>query len=826
MKNFKHLDINILENLPIGVFRTDEEGRIIYANKALLYMLGYQSFEELSNINLEKTPQTDYSRDTIKDILRTRGKILNLEAKWKTSSGEYIPVRESIVLTKQNGKVYYDGYVEPIEDSVKSAQPIFLQTLLETIPYPIYYKDINGKFIGCNSHFENLTSLKKEQLIGKSTIDLVNNNPSLQSFLVDEGSLLTSQTTIEEKELLDNKGNKRQYVFTRTIFNNTDGTKGGIVGIYIDVTDIKNIQNKLADTEFRYKQLFEYANDAILVFEPLSEIIVDANPKAFEIFGYSPDEFIGKSLKSFTIDVARGEEAIKQILQSGSYKNFETRYRRKDGSIITVFANVSVLKLEGKEYILSINTDVSDVIDLIQKLRNSEELYHALFDHSIDAVLLIENGQILTANSRAANLFNMSREEIVGARVTALLPESENDVNKPLIKFINSPEPGSVIGDVQCTFSRKDGKLIYANANINCFLLGERKIIQLVFEDVTIQKLSRAEIIKLSRAIEQSSNTVLITDTNGIVEYANQHFVINSEYPLEEVIGKNIKFLSSVLQSSINYDEIWELVSSGNEWEGEVLNKKKSGDTYWTQIYVTPVKDERGTITNYLIISEDITEKKIKDEQLKKYTREIEVMLKEIHHRVKNNLQIILSLIRLQSENIKDSEAIERIKETENRIISMALVHEMLYSSESFSDIDFKSYVTKITQNILNSLNSKKIKIIYKIENVFLPIDIAIPCGLIINELVTNSIKHAFKDSESGVITIKMQPIEGNIVRFYYKDSGPGIKDKYDFTNPETLGLQLITTLSNQIGSSYSFSGREGFTFELTIPLNLYEKRL
>ncbi|MGB9697297.1 MAG: PAS domain S-box protein [Ignavibacteria bacterium] len=820
------MEISILENLPIGVFRTDEEGTIIYVNKALLNMIGYQSFEELSSINLEKTPQTDYPRTTIKDILKSRGQLLNLEAKWKTKSGKYIPVRESIVRTEQNGKIFYDGYIEPIPESIKPNQPLFLQTLLETIPYPIYYKDINGRFIGCNSHFESLTHIKKELLIGKSFIDIAYNNPSIQSFLVDEGSLLATQTTAEEKELIDNKGNKRNYVFTRTIFNNADGTKGGIVGIYIDVTDLKNIQNKLVDTESRYKQLFENANDAILVFEPQSEIIIDANPKASEVFGYSRQELIGTSLKSFTIDVARGEEAIKQILKTGSYKNFETRYRKKDGSIITVFANVSLLKIKGQDYILSINTDVSDIINLIQKLRNSEELYHALFDHSIDAVLLIENGQILTANSRAALSFNMKREELVGARFTALLPEAENGANKSLINLINSLEPGSTIANVQCTFSRKDGTLFYANANLNCFLLAERKIVQLVFEDITLQKLSQAEIIKLSRAIEQSSNTVLITDTNGIIEYVNPHFVISSGYSLEEIIGKNINSLSLILQSSVRYDEIWGQISRGNEWEGDVLNRKKSGDTYWARIRITPLRNEKGIITNYLLISEDITDKKLKDEQLQKYTREIEVMLKEIHHRVKNNLQIILSLIRLQSENIKDSEAIAQIKATENRIISMALVHEMLYSSESYSEIEFKNYVSKIIQNIFLSLSAKKIKVLNKIENIFLPIDIAIPCGLIINELITNSIKHAFKNTDTGVITIQMKSVEENYIQFQYKDNGPGIKDKTYFTNPKTLGLQLITTLSNQIGSSYSFSSREGFSFELTIPVNLYEKRL
>lgn len=826
MKILDHLKTNILENLPIGIFRTDEEGTIIYVNKTLLKMLGYKSFEELSSINLEKEPQTDYPRSTIKDLLKIHGQLLNFEAKWKTKSGKYIPVRESIVRTEQGGKVFYDGYIEPIPDSIKFNHPLFLQALLETIPYPIYYKDINGQFIACNSHFETLAQVKKEQIIGKSSIDLVSDNPSLKSFLIDEYSLLTTQTSVVEKELTDNKGNRRSYIFTRTIFNNIDGTKGGIIGIYIDVTDIKNIQSKLADTESRYKQLFENANDAILVFDPKDETIIEANPKASEIFGYSREELIGTSLKLFTVDVARGEEAIKQILKTGTYKNFETRYRRKDGSIITVFANVSLLKLEGRDYILSINTDVSDIINLIQRLRNSEELYHALFDHSIDAVLLIENGQILTANSRASLLFNMKREELVGARLIALLPEPETDVNKSLIKLINSLEPGSSIGDVQCTFFRKDGKSFYGNANLNCFLLGQRKIVQLVFEDVTLQKLSQAEIIKLSRAIEQSSNTVLITDTTGIIEYANPHFVISSGYSLEEVIGENIKTLNSLLQSSAVYDEIWGHISLGNEWKGEVLNRRKSGDAYWAQIHITPIRNETGTITNYLLISEDITEKKLKNEQLQKYTREIEVMLKEIHHRVKNNLQIILSLIRLQSESITDSDALARIRETENRIISMALVHEMLYGSESFSEIEFKNYVSKIIQNISQSLSTTKIKILNKIENIALPIDIAIPCGLIINELVTNSIKHAFKNTDTGVITIRMGPIEGNYIQFQYKDSGPGIQDQTNLTNPKTLGLQLITTLSNQIGSSYSFSSREGFTFELTIPLNLYEKRL
>lgn len=827
MKNFTPLENSILENLPIGVFRLNENGAFVYANDTLVKMLGYSSFDELSGTKPEIESLFDSNQSNFTDLLKAQDKLLNLHTQWKTKTGSYFPVRQSLVRVKEGKTTFYDGFLEPLYGlDFKPDQPLFLHTLLETIPYPIYYKDINGRFIGCNSHFENLICIKKEQLLGKSTIDIAVDKPALQSFLVDEGSLLSKQTTFEERELLDNTGSKRKFLFNRTVFNSADGKKGGIVGIYIDITEVKNIQSKLADTELRFKKVFENANDAILVFDPEKEIIIEANPKASELFGYSYEELIGSSLKSFTVDVPRGENIISLILQEGSYKNYETRYRRKDGSIITVFANASLLTLEGKPYILTINTDVSEIIQLIDRLRNSEELYRSLFDSSFDAVLLIENGQVLTANSRASKILKMKREDIVGTKFTELLFNTQDDPNRLLINLIETLEPGSAKTEVQCTFSAKDGKIVYAIANLNCFLLSSRKIIQLVFEDITSQKLTRTEIIKLSRAIEQSSNTVLITDTEGIIEYVNPHFVATSGYNFEEVIGKDVRTLTSGLQPLELYDEIWNRITQGGEWDGELLNRKKSGDTYWTRIHITPVKNEANEITNYLLISEDITEKKLKDEQLQKYTREIEVMLKEIHHRVKNNLQIILSLLRLQSENIHDTDALSRMRETENRIMSMALVHEMLYSSESYSEINFREYVSKITKNILTTLASTSIRIVNKVENITLPIDIAIPCGLIVNELITNSIKHAFKDTEGGLITIQMKLSAQNRIQFTYKDNGIGLPSNVDIKQPRTLGLQIITTLAQQIGSHHTFSSEKGFNFELIIPLNLYEKRL
>jgi two-component sensor histidine kinase len=215
-------------------------------------------------------------------------------------------------------------------------------------------------------------------------------------------------------------------------------------------------------------------------------------------------------------------------------------------------------------------------------------------------------------------------------------------------------------------------------------------------------------------------------------------------------------------------------------------------------------------------IAASIYRKQTQD-QIKASLEEKEVLLKEIHHRVKNNMQIISSLLRLQSVEVKSKTVQNMYKVSRNRIKSMALIHESLYRSKDFSRIDFSEYIDKLATHLHSIYCTKdsQIKIVQDVKNVSLDINRAIPCGLIINELISNSFRHAFGPNGNGKIQIKMSEQNGNYL-LKVQDNGKGLPKEVNFQNTETLGLQVIRDLVKQLDGKLTLDRKKGTAFTIT----------
>ncbi len=209
----------------------------------------------------------------------------------------------------------------------------------------------------------------------------------------------------------------------------------------------------------------------------------------------------------------------------------------------------------------------------------------------------------------------------------------------------------------------------------------------------------------------------------------------------------------------------------------------------------------------------EITERKKAEEQINASLHEKVVLLREIHHRVKNNLQVISSLLNLQSGYIEDKKSLEIFRESQNRVKSMALIHEKLYHSKELNKIEFSEYIKSLTKDLFNSYNIDDDRIILKsdFEGIYFEIDTAILCGLIINELVSNSLKHAFPNGKKGEVFIGINKIQDNKYVLILKDNGIGFPPNLDFRKTESLGLQLVTTLTEQLGGVIELC-KNGFT--------------
>lgn len=222
----------------------------------------------------------------------------------------------------------------------------------------------------------------------------------------------------------------------------------------------------------------------------------------------------------------------------------------------------------------------------------------------------------------------------------------------------------------------------------------------------------------------------------------------------------------------------------------------------------------------YSAMQQEVVTRQRAEQDIKLSLKEKEVLLKEIHHRVKNNLQIITSLLNLQSAQIKDPEASVLFRESQARVRSMALIHEKLYQSKDLARIDFDSYVRDLMVYLFRSYaaNSDQIHLHIETNNMFLEIDTAIPCGLIVSELVTNTIKYAFPNGRRGDLYIALGPEDDGHLTLSVKDTGVGFAEGFDWRESDSLGLQLVSTLASQLHGTIQVDGTSGTSFKITFP--------
>ena len=292
--------------------------------------------------------------------------------------------------------------------------------------------------------------------------------------------------------------------------------------------------------------------------------------------------------------------------------------------------------------------------------------------------------------------------------------------------------------------------------------------------------------------------------------YSNAVFDLYGYYP---EIGKSAKGDKSGNNQGL-WDEKYALAFENKRVEFISERNTQTGKKVIRQIILYPIKDSNNNVLEISGIGFDITENKINEEKITQSLKEKEILLKEVHHRVKNNMQVISSILNLQSSYVKDAYALNLLKECQNRIKSMAFIHESLYQTKNFESVNFSEYVKVLTKNLVHtySTNTKKIKLILTLDELFLNLDASIPCGLIINEIISNSLKYAFPDNRDGIIFVNLA-VNKRIVKIEVGDNGVGISEKVDIKNTQTLGLQLVDTLIQQINGSLKLNRKKGTVF-------------
>jgi two-component sensor histidine kinase len=256
---------------------------------------------------------------------------------------------------------------------------------------------------------------------------------------------------------------------------------------------------------------------------------------------------------------------------------------------------------------------------------------------------------------------------------------------------------------------------------------------------------------------------------------------------------------------------LYQAALGGESSRFEGMMKTRTGATVYLETFLNPIFKDDGKVLEVSCMAHEITDKKKIERQIRDSLREKEILLQEVHHRVKNNLQVISSILNLQSSYVKDPNTLNILRESQNRIKSMSFIHESLYQTTDFSYIDFSDYILSLAKNLVHSysINLGSVRLETAFEKVYLNLDQAIPCGLIVNELVSNALKYAFPDNQKGVLQLGIRETNHKIT-LKVKDGGVGVPEEFDIEKGDTLGLQLVFTLVEQLDGEVAFKSKPG----------------
>lgn len=500
----------------------------------------------------------------------------------------------------------------------------------------------------------------------------------------------------------------------------------------------------------------------------------------------------------------------------------------EDGSIQLLIHDISSRKQLAREQLraqiaeetnLQLQREIIERTKVEKELRQAQKYARSLIDSSLDMIVATDiDYKINEFNAAAESTFGYSREEVLGKHISILFSDSE-ETKKVLSRITDE---GSLANEI--INKKKDGTFFisFLSASVLRNEHGEIVGAMGVSRDITSLKKAEEEL----RLSEERHRAIYDQAYIGIARIAkmgrfllvNERLCDMLDFTADELYKKTFYELGvpeEVEESLADWDQL--LSGKIKNFSREQTYVRKDGELISANVTVSLVRDANDNPNYFVAVFEDITDRKEYEKQLEQSIKEKEVLLKEVHHRVKNNMQVISSILNLQSSYITDESALGILRESQDRIKSMSFVHESLYQSNTLSEVNFAEYIQNITRNLYHSYGRPEggINLEFDLEDIYLNLDTSIPCGLIINEVVSNSLKYAFQGREKGLIKVELAKLSDGRLKLIVSDDGIGLPADFDIENAESLGLQLVTTLVTQVSGELEIDVSSGTKFNI-----------
>lgn len=436
---------------------------------------------------------------------------------------------------------------------------------------------------------------------------------------------------------------------------------------------------------------------------------------------------------------------------------------------------------------------------------------------SLDDIVLLIDSKLIFKKYWVTDerLLWIPPSEFLGKTIDAVFPSG---LKTNIISKIRAAFETQKSDQVIYSFPEKDNKKWY-RARFN--LIEDRdehggQYMLLIIGDCTQEVELKSQKHIFEGIISQNWDAIKFLDLDGVVQYINP--AVNRLYGYEgdELIGQHVSIFNN--QELYTTSLISQIVEEKGFWSGELIKVKKDKSLFNAFLSVQLIKDSLGVPTGYVSHSKDISDEKETSNKLKAIIKERETLLKEIHHRVKNNLQVITSLLSLQADTINEERTKVIFQQSQYRINTMAMIHETLYQSEDFLTIGYAQYMEALMHYLVLSMKGKVHNVDWSIDagNIKLNIDTAIPLGLLINEIITNALKYGVRGDEQGTIYIKLISLSYPNYVLYIGDSGKGFSTDINFKTTNSLGLKLIHNLARQLRGNVKRDFRqEGTHYEM-----------